>query len=223
MDAVLAVRAMDRALSNTLSKNAHEMKTSAMPDKRTYAMTALLVILSLVTSAAGVAALRQLFGSKAVLAPDFTLIDQNAHPFTFSTLRGHPAALFFGYTHCPDECPATLRRLAKAMHAEGVPPDVRVAFITVDPEHDSPPVLKRYVLIFNPDFIGLTGSFTALNRVYADYHVPRQIASAGRDQDASPLDHGTTIYYVGRKGVINGYGHWDDATREIAENFKAFQ
>lgn len=199
------------------------MRSSAKPSKRLYTMTALLIALLLVASAACIAAVRQLFGSKAVVAPDFTLIDQNAQPFTLSTLRGHPAALFFGYTHCPDECPATLRRLSTAVHAQGVPRDVRIAFITVDPERDTPPVLKRYVRIFNPDFIGLTGSFTALTRVYADYHVPRQTAPADRYQNASPLEHGTTIYYVGRDGVIKGYGHWDDAMPKIAANFRVYQ
>jgi protein SCO1/2 len=178
----------------------------------------------LVASCASVAALRQVFGSNAaIVAPDFTLIDQNAQPFTLSELRGHPVAFFFGYTHCPDECPGTLQRLAKALRAPGVPRDIRIAFITVDPSRDSPLVLKRYVRIFDPNFIGLTGSSAALNRVYAGYHIPLRAAPAGRAQNAASIEHGTTIFYVGRDGAIKSYGHWDDTTLEIAESLRGFQ
>jgi protein SCO1/2 len=186
-------------------------------------MGVFVAALLLAASVSSVAALRQLFDSKLVVAPNFTLIDQDAQPFTLSALRGHPVALFFGYTHCPDECPLTLSHLAKAVHAQGVPRDIRVVFITVDPVRDSSAVLKHYVRLFDPDFTGLTGSLTALNRVYAGYHATHQDAPADHDRNDDPLEHGTTVYYVGRDGTIKGYGHWDDAAPEIAQNFRVFQ
>jgi protein SCO1 len=199
------------------------MGVSAEARKRTYATAILLAVLLLVATVSSVAALRQVFGSKPIVAPNFALIDQNAQPFTLSALRGHPVALFFGYTHCPDECPLTLSHLAKAVHAQGVPRDIRVVFITVDPVRDSPAVLKHYVRLFDPDFTGLTGSFTALNRVYADYHATHQDAPADHDRSEGLLEHGTTVYYVGRDGTIKCYGYWDDAVSEIAQNFRVFQ
>jgi protein SCO1/2 len=163
------------------------------------------------------------FAPASVAAPGFTLIDQDAQPFTLSALRGHPVVLFFGYTHCPDECPTTLARLAKAVRAPDVPPDVRISFVTVDPARDSPAVLKRYVRLFDPAFSGLTGSLAALNRVYAAYHVGRQAGAAARGRGDDAVSHGTTVYYLGRDGSIKGFGQWDDAVAEIARNLRDFQ
>jgi len=163
------------------------------------------------------------FGPQIALAPDFTLIDQGGRPFTLSKLRGRPVVLFFGYTHCPDECPTTLARLAKAVRASSTPSDARVAFITVDPERDSPATLKRYVRLFDPGFIGLTGSLRTLSPVYAAYHTARQIDQVDHERHDYSITHGTTIYYVGRDGSIKGFGQWDDAVAEIVRNLRSFQ
>ncbi len=157
------------------------------------------------------------------MAPDFMLVDQDARPFALSTLRGHPVVLFFGYAHCPDVCPTTLARLARALRSPGSPSDTRVAFVTVDPERDSPAVLKRYVRLFDPAFIGLSGSPQVLNGVYAAYHVLRQIVPAERGRGEYSVSHSTTVYYVGRKGTLNGLGNWDDAPLQIAHDMKQFQ
>jgi len=170
-----------------------------------------------------VAVLWRSFSPQTALAPVFTLIDQVRQPFTLSTLRGHPVVLFFGYTHCPDECPTTLARLAKAVRASGVPSDVRVAFITVDPERDSPATLKRYVRLFDPGFIGLTGSLRTLSPVYAAYHTAREIDQVDHERHDYSITHGTTIYYVGRDGSIKGVGQWDDAIAEIVRDLRSFQ
>jgi protein SCO1/2 len=162
-------------------------------------------------------------GPAAIMAPDFTLVDQNARPFTLSALRGHPVALFFGYTNCPDECPTTLAHLAKAMQSRTVPRDQRVAFITVDPQRDTPAALKRYVGLFNRDFIGLTGGLPALNPVYAAYRTLHRAEAVEPDSKNYFVSHGTTIYFVGRDGSIKGFGQWDDAIPEIARDFRDFQ
>jgi protein SCO1/2 len=170
-----------------------------------------------------VAVLWRAFSPQIALAPDFTLIDQGGRPFTLSKLRGRPVVLFFGYTHCPDECPTTFARLAKAVRASGVPSDVRVAFITVDPERDFPATLKRYVRLFDPGFIGLTGSLRTLSPVYAAYHTARQIDQVDHERHDYSVTHGTTIYYVGRDGSIKGLGQWDDAVAEIVRDLHSFQ
>ncbi len=157
------------------------------------------------------------------MAPDFTLVDQDARPFALSNLRGHPVVLFFGYAHCPDVCPTTLARLAQALRSPGAPSDTRVVFVTVDPERDSPAVLKRYVHLFDPEFIGLSGSAQALDGVYAAYHVLRQIVPGERGRGEYSVSHGTTVFYVGRDGRLNGVGNWDDAPLQIAHDIKQFQ
>lgn len=98
--------------------------------------------------------------SPAVPAPDFTLTDETGRPFALSELRGQWVLLTYGYTTCPDVCPATLailrqtRALLDAAEAE----QVRVVFVSIDPERDSPAVMQAYVRHFGDDVKGLTGT-----------------------------------------------------------------
>jgi protein SCO1/2 len=85
-------------------------------------------------------ALYHAFSPKPDRAPDFTLTDQDAKPFTLSSLQGHPVALLFGYTHCPDACPTALAKLARVIHSPDAPPGIRVVFVTVDRARDTPAV-----------------------------------------------------------------------------------
>ncbi|MGP6158106.1 MAG: SCO family protein [Vulcanimicrobiaceae bacterium] len=108
-------------------------------------------------------------------APDFTLTDQDGHPFTLSAQRGMAVVLFFGYTHCPDVCPATLAKVERAVTRLG--PNaarVRVVFVSVDPERDRPSVLRRFVRLFGNDVVGLSGSERSLAPVERAYHVWHQ-------------------------------------------------
>jgi protein SCO1/2 len=90
--------------------------------------------------------------------PDFSLIDTQGRSFGPANLRGHWSMMFFGYTNCPDFCPATLSTLAalqkrlRAQHAT-LP---QVIFVSVDAKRDTPEQLAKYVPYFDPDFIGLT-------------------------------------------------------------------
>jgi len=88
---------------------------------------------------------------------DIALTDQHDRPRKLSGLAGKPAFVFFGFTHCPDVCPTTLRKLAlvKRMHAAELA-GIRVVFISVDGERDTPAVMNDYLLAFSKDFVGLT-------------------------------------------------------------------
>jgi protein SCO1 len=93
--------------------------------------------------------------------PDFSLIDQRGQPFGPKNLRGHWSMLFFGYTNCPDFCPATLTTLAameKRLRAQGAPQRPQVIFMSVDAKRDTPQQLAKYVPYFDPEFIGITGT-----------------------------------------------------------------
>jgi protein SCO1 len=87
---------------------------------------------------------------------EFSLTDGNGAAFTRANLLGHPSLVFFGFTHCPDVCPTTLLKLAQARKAAALP-DLRVLFVSIDPERDTPQVVGRYVHAFDPEFQGLTG------------------------------------------------------------------
>jgi protein SCO1/2 len=102
--------------------------------------------------------------------PDFTLLDQDAKPFTAVSLADSWNLLFFGFTNCPDVCPATLQRLTAARSrllaaglAESEVPGI--ILISVDPERDSPDVMKSYVANFGENIVGLTGDASELEKL----------------------------------------------------------
>jgi len=92
---------------------------------------------------------------------EFSLIDQNGRTFGTANLRGRWSVLFFGYTNCPDVCPATLATLAaveKRLRAAKAIEPPQVIFVSVDAKRDTPAQLARYVPYFDPQFIGLTAA-----------------------------------------------------------------
>ena len=97
---------------------------------------------------------------------DFHLIDSLGHPFTRASLVGHPTLVYFGFTHCPDECPDTLAALAQVKKQAQLP-GLQVLFVTVDPERDTPAVLAGYLRHFDPSFRGLTGDPGEIRRLAA--------------------------------------------------------
>ncbi len=193
------------------------------PSARDRAVALALIVVLAGLGAVPLTALWRAFGPKVIAAPDFALIDQDGRAFTLAGLRGHPVVLFFGYTHCPDVCPTTLAHLAQALHSPTVPADENVVFITVDPQRDSPAVLKRYMRLFDPKFVGLTGSLATLEPIYAAYHMPRASVPADHGRNDYSIVHGTSLYYVGRSGVIKGFGGWQDDTSELTQDLARFQ
>jgi protein SCO1/2 len=95
-------------------------------------------------------------------APSLALTDQDGQPFDLASVRGTPALVFFGYTHCPDVCPTTLADVRDAVKRSPVP--VRVVFVTIDPARDDPAALKQYLSFYDAGFIGLTGSAAEIRR-----------------------------------------------------------
>ena len=103
----------------------------------------------------------------------FDLTDSRGQPFTRADLRGHMSLVYFGFTHCPDECPDTLAALARMLRGSAIP-RVRVLFVTVDPARDTPQVLRHFLGQFDPAFIGLTGAAPELERLAASLGVASQ-------------------------------------------------
>jgi protein SCO1/2 len=135
-----------------------------------------------------------------VPAADFTLSDQNEQPFRLSQQHGRVVLLFFGYTHCPDVCPATLTVYKKIKDSLGGESEqVRFVFITVDPERDTPEQLRRFVGAFDPSFIGLSGSREQLQAVWQAYGVYRAEQQVESALDYV-VDHSTRIYAIDRQG-----------------------
>jgi protein SCO1/2 len=144
---------------------------------------------------------------------DFALTGHDGKPRTLADFRGKVVVLFFGYTHCPDVCPATLAELAEAMRRLGDDAArVQVVFVTVDPERDTPALLAQYVPAFNPTFLGLSGDTDATARMAKEFRVFYE-KRAGSAPDAYTVDHsaGTYIYDPqGRLRVYVSYGQGPD-------------
>jgi protein SCO1/2 len=100
---------------------------------------------------------------------DFTLPDQHGQPFRLSEQEGI-TLLFFGYTNCPDFCPATMGDWKQVkQHLGDAADDVQFAMITIDPEHDTPEVLQAYLDRFDPSFIGLRPTREQLDELNREY------------------------------------------------------
>ena len=97
---------------------------------------------------------------------DFDLVDSRGRPVTRTALLGRPTLVYFGFTHCPDECPDTLAALARVRRQTAVA-GLQVLFVTVDPERDTPTVLAGYLRHFDPSFLGLTGDPREISRLAA--------------------------------------------------------
>jgi protein SCO1/2 len=118
-------------------------------------------------------------------AADFRLADPDGNAVTLAGLKGHPVLMFFGYTRCPDVCPLTLDRLTRTLNELG-DDETRVLFVTVDPEHDTPEVLRRFVARFGGRVTPLTGDSAALAKAWQGYSV-----YAERNPQPSPsTEHG---------------------------------
>jgi protein SCO1/2 len=103
---------------------------------------------------------------------DFTLIDQFGRPFTLSSVKGKAVLIYFGYTHCPDVCPLVLSKFKQVMERLGPDADrVVFIFITVDPERDTPEVMRKYISYYTDRIVGLSGSPDEVNDVLNLYGV----------------------------------------------------
>jgi protein SCO1/2 len=137
-------------------------------------------------------------GPSAIGGP-FSLIDQSGRPVTDQDLKGRPALVFFGYTHCPDVCPTTLFDVSELMRALG--PDAGRAsalFITVDPERDTAPVIKDYLSSFDPHLRGATGETKAVDAAEKAYRVYAKKVP-GENGDYS-MDHTALVYLMDKQG-----------------------
>ena len=152
--------------------------------------------------------------SHAIGGP-FHLLDQNGKPFTDANLKGKWHLVFFGYTHCPDICPTTLNDLSLAYDKldQQQKADLSVVFISVDPERDTPAVLKSYAESFDAPIVGLTGTAADVKQAAADYHV--YYAKHYRADGGYDMDHSAVVYVMDPAGRFVATITPDEAVKEI--------
>jgi protein SCO1 len=135
----------------------------------------------------------------AAIGGPFKLTDQNGQTVTEQDMKGRPFLVFFGFTHCPDVCPTTLFEVSQIFRALGPDADrVRALFITVDPERDTPALMKDYLSSFDPHMAGLTGDPAAVAAVAKAYRV--YYKKVPLDQGGYTMDHTAIIYLMDKEG-----------------------
>jgi protein SCO1 len=135
----------------------------------------------------------------AAIGGPFKLTDQNGQVVTEQDLKGRPFLVFFGFTHCPDVCPTALFEVSEIMRALGPDADrTRALFITVDPERDTPAVMKDYLSSFDKHLSGLTGDAAAVAAVAKAYRV--YFKKVPLDQGGYTMDHTAIVYLMDKEG-----------------------
>ena len=124
---------------------------------------------------------------------DFTLTDMFARPFTRADLAGAPTLVFFGFTHCPDVCPTTLLKLARVKQQAGIAA-LRVLFVSIDPQRDTPQALGLYVHAFDPAFAAVTGEPAAIAAMAQQFGVAvSRVDLPGGDYT---MDHSAVVFLL---------------------------
>jgi cytochrome oxidase Cu insertion factor (SCO1/SenC/PrrC family) len=150
----------------------------------------------------------------------FPLTTSNGQPLAREQLDGRPVAVFFGFTHCPDVCPTTLLDWSNVLADLGADGDrLKVAFVSVDTERDTPAALRAYLTSFDPRILALTGSSAAVARAARTFNAYyERVATNG---NGFTFDHSTNVYLVDRDGRLMGTVSLDtpesERRRKLAE------
>ena len=129
----------------------------------------------------------------------FQLVDQSGQTVTEKNLQGKPTIIFFGFTHCPDVCPTALFEMSEILRAMDKDANrINAFFVSVDPERDTPAIMKDYLGSFDPNLKGLTGSPEAVAEIVLAYRVYAKKVPL-KDGDYT-MDHTALIYLMDRDG-----------------------
>ncbi|MGI9234141.1 MAG: SCO family protein [Woeseiaceae bacterium] len=136
--------------------------------------------------------------------PEFSLVDQSGGAVTRDTFRGHWNLVFFGFTHCPDICPMTLQILAtarKTLAEKGQEPLPRIVLVSVDPERDTPELMRQYLAYFGDGNLGITGSLDEVEKLTRALGIFFERQS-GTDENYS-VDHSAAVLVVNPDGQFH--------------------
>jgi protein SCO1/2 len=137
--------------------------------------------------------------ARAVIGGPFQLVDQDNNVVTDKTLLGRPTLIFFGFTHCPDVCPTTLFEVSEVLRALGNDAGrVGAYFVSVDPERDTPAVMKNYLASFDPHLKALSGNAEATAKIMTGYRVyAKKVPLESGDYT---MDHTALVYLMDSTG-----------------------
>lgn len=164
--------------------------------------------------------------SAPILAPSiggaYTLVDQDGITRTEKDFAGKYKLIYFGFASCPAVCPTELQKIATAYRdlPSRIQENIQPIFITVDPERDTPDVLKGYVKLFLPNLVGLTGSNEQIYDVKKAFKV---YAAKVPEGDSYTMDHSSFIYYMNPEGLVTDIFKVSDSAAELKKRIQASQ
>lgn len=161
------------------------------------------------------------YGEPFPPAPEIELTRGDGSSFRLSELRGNLVLLFFGYTSCPDVCPTTMAELNQALEQldEKQASSVRVVFVTVDPQRDTPERVQEYANHFNDEFIGLSGTESELQKTWNDYGVFREIVE-GTSALGYLVNHTARVTLIDQNGNLRVSYSFETPVEDIVHDLK---
>jgi protein SCO1/2 len=155
----------------------------------------------------------------ALVGGPFSLTDQDGRKVSEKDFLGRHMLVFFGFTYCPDICPTELQVMMAALDAMGPQGDqIQPVFVSIDPERDTPEVLKSYVGNFGARLVGLTGTPDEIAAVAKAYRVYYAKAGDQTSPDSYLMDHSSIIYLMGPDGrFVKHFPYTTDVAKLTAE------
>jgi protein SCO1/2 len=156
--------------------------------------------------------------------PQFSLLDQDSKPIGPENFEGHWSLMFFGFTHCPDICPATMQILAavkeRLIEHEITPPTI--VLVSVDPERDTPEILGDYVSYFGDDNIGITGDMVELKKLTGGLGIffERSPIDADASTENYSVDHSAVVLVINPRGQFHALFSTPHSTESIANDLR---
>ena len=159
-------------------------------------------------------------GSPAI-GGSFTMIRQDGRVVTNADLVGRPYLMFFGYTHCPDFCPTALFDISAVFKELGPDKKIAALFVTVDPERDTPDILKAYLENFDSRIIGLTGDLSKTEAMAKAFRVYAKKVPGEKSGDYT-VDHTGIVYLMDKRGKFVSTFNLQRPPRQAARELDAY-
>ncbi len=147
------------------------------------------------------------FGEQSRALPDFELRDEDNQPFGQAQMKGKWNMLYFGFINCPDICPVSLQAMAEMMKAidnKNVRDAIQFTFVSVDPDRDTPELLKSYVKYFDSSFKGVTAPLAELKKLTSSIGIAHQLEKTSDDQESYLVSHSGAIILVNPEAQFSG-------------------
>jgi len=153
-------------------------------------------------------------------AKGFTLKDANGATRTLADFKGKVVVLFFGYAQCPDVCPTTMTEMTQVKQQLGADAGkLQVVFVTVDPERDTPEVMKAYMGAFDPSFVALIPTPEQLTAVAKDFKIYYK-KSEGKTPTSYSMDHSAASYVYDPEGRLRLYARYGQGVAPMVADVK---